>query len=624
MLQLGRLTWSAYLAVSFLNLSLVTCNVGHKADGCKKCSPMNEEDCYQGGSCRSAGTQQKCLEGGGEYCVTDFSCEDCVAKGETCFRKNWAEPCYSPTKAECTDDPLAEWCGKSSDSSMETGQAEAEGCKKCSPMNEENCYQGGSCRSAGTQQKCLEGGGEYCVTDFSCEDCAAKGETCFRKNWAEPCYSPTKAECTDDPLGEWCSKSSDGSMETGQAEAEGSEGNILLWSLVAVGTLALVSVCFSTHFYFSKSSMRISKSSMWTFEAPIDRETERKLDQLDHTLRDSKQSCCCRKSIVQKQKAKDSLLAQAALKAAGGPEFWSLSVREVSLFLEGHQRALMLYCKNHTLHITSDLVPQCWHMCHTPNCDMDHGDVLHAPSSTKADPLEANMHIVVSYLIKPMTNERVQPLVQGGKVARGILGMWAYLTERRIRRATTFVSHCWNEKFKDFVDTLQWLGADEAVWICSFALPQNINIGEVLGKKPSKSPFAQALRQSQQVLLAVDEKVEPPKRSWCCFELYLAYQQKKEIIIEQPVHGKDEKQFLRLRKHVAKKMKKVKLKECSASRQEDKENIMAEIGSHTAEVERTLAIAAQRVFAFQRLNRPSSSNRSPSISSDSLSECELV
>ena len=112
MLQLGRLTWSAYLAVSFLNLSLVTGNVGHKADGCKKCSPMNEEDCYQGGSCRSAGTQQKCLEGGGEYCVTDFSCEDCAAKGETCFRKNWAEPCYSPTKAECTDDPLSEWCGK--------------------------------------------------------------------------------------------------------------------------------------------------------------------------------------------------------------------------------------------------------------------------------------------------------------------------------------------------------------------------------------------------------------------------------------------------------------------------------------------------------------------------------
>ena len=488
-------------------------------------------------------------------------------------------------------------------------------------MNEEDCYQGGSCRSAGTQQKCLEGGGEYCVTDFSCEDCAAKGETCFRKNWAEPCYSPTKAECIDDPLAEWCSKS----LETGQAEAEGSEGDILLWSLVAVGTLALVSVCFSTHFYFSKSSMWISKSSMWTFEAPIDCETERKLDQLDRTLRDSKQSCCCRKSIAQTQQAKDSLLAQAALKAAGGPEFWSLSVREVTKFLEDHQRALMEYCKNHTLHITSDLVPQCWHMCHTPNCSMDHGDVLHAPSSTKADPLEANMHIVVSYLIKPMTNERVQPLVQGGKVARGILGMWAYLTERRIRRATTFVSHCWNEKFKDFVDTLKWLGnADEAVWICSFALPQNINIGEVLGNDPSKSPFAQALRQSQQVLLAVDEKIEPPKRSWCCFELYLAHRQEKPIpiVIEQPVQKMRMKQLLRLKKHVKEEMEKVKLKECSASRQEDKKKIMEEIGLHVPEVESILAHAAKvsykKAKKLARTISTSDSDLSPSSSSDSL------
>ena len=593
MLQLGRLTCSVYVAVSFLNFSLVPGNVGHQADGCKKCSPMNEEDCYQGGSCKSAGTQQKCLEAGGEYCVTDFSCEDCVAKGETCFRKNWAEPCYSPTKASCTADPLAEWCGKSFDNAIETGQAETDGCKKCSPMNEEDCYQGGSCKSAGTQQKCLEAGGEYCVTDFSCEDCVAKGETCFRKNWAEPCYSPTKASCTADPLAEWCGKSFDNAIETGQADTEGSEGAILLWSLVAAGTLALVSVGFSTHFYFSKTSM-------WTPDAPIDRRTERQLDQLDRTLQDSEQSCCG-KSIAQAQKDKDGLLAQAALKAAGGPEFWSLAVWHVGKFLKDHVGALEKYCENHTLHITSDPVPECWHICREPNCPMDHGDVPHAHFSTEGDPLEANMHVVVSYLIKPMTNERVQPLVSSGKVARGTLGMWAYLTEGRIRRAKTFVSHCWNEKFKDFVDTLYWLDPEDDVWICSFALPQNINIGEVLGKKPSNSPFAQALRQSQQVLLAVDEKIEPPKRSWCCFELYLAHQQNKTILIEQPMQGRNSSQILSLKEHVYEELKNVKLEECSASRQEDKKKIMKEIGSHVAEVESIVADAAK--VSYQRAKR---------------------
>ena len=83
------------------------------------------------------------------------------------------------------------------------------------------------------------------------------------------------------------------------------------------------------------------------------------------------------------------------------------------------------------------------------------------------------------------------------------------------------------------------------------------------------------------------------------------------------------KQLLGLKKHVKEEMEKVKLEECSASRQEDKKKIMEEIGLHVPEVESILAHAAKVSYKkAKKLARTtkstSDSDLSPSSSSDSL------
>lgn len=52
---------------------------------------------------------------------------------------------------------------------------------------------------------------------------------------------------------------------------------------------------------------------------------------------------------------------------------------------------------------------------------MDHGDMPYAYSDGRElDPLISNMHVVVSFLIKPLTKERAR---KKGHDAKGTLGM---------------------------------------------------------------------------------------------------------------------------------------------------------------------------------------------------------
>ncbi|CAJ1346016.1 unnamed protein product [Effrenium voratum] len=492
------------------------------------------------------------------------------------------------------------------------GAAAAGGCQQCKKGKDEDCYEGGSCFSAGSQQQCLDTGGEYCVTEFSCEDCLAKEMDCFHKNWALPCYAVGWEEgCTK--LGsQWCGAAS--ALESadavepfmdGDAVDAGTElGEVLQWSLVSVAALALVAACVAVGFC-------LKPKSSWTFAAPIDVPTERALKRLDTKLSSRGQSACAACACCSCQSAKqqkERLLAQAAMKAAGGPEFWSLTVAHLSKFLSDHQYALVKYCEKHAFTMDEGR-PK--HLCFDEDCSMDHGDMPYAYSDGRElDPLISNMHVVVSFLIKPLTKERAR---KKGHDAKGTLGMWAFLTEGRIQRARTFVSHCWNEKFQDFVDTLESLGPKEDVWICSFALPQNINIGEVLGNKPSCSPFARALNQAEQVLLAVDKNIEPPTRSWCCFELYLACKQQKTIRIEVPRQETPQK-IKELKKSIKDAMEKVDISMCSASNAGDHERIMAEIGSSTGDVNSRLAekAAVEYLSACRLLDAGTGGTRSSS------------
>ena len=64
------------------------------------------------------------------------------------------------------------------------------------------------------------------------------------------------------------------------------------------------------------------------------------------------------------------------------------------------------------------------------------------------------------------------------------------------------------------------------VWICSFALDQNADIGPQLGQGLEECPFALALKQANAVILLINENVEPLERSWCAYELFLVWKTK--------------------------------------------------------------------------------------------------
>ena len=100
---------------------------------------------------------------------------------------------------------------------------------------------------------------------------------------------------------------------------------------------------------------------------------------------------------------------------------------------------------------------------------------------------------------------------------------WSTLVARgKEQRPRTFVSHSWEECFRDFVSTFEHLELDrgltasDAVWICTFA---NNQFELVMGKNLSDSPFHGALTHAQDVALFLDHSATALCRSWCNFEL---------------------------------------------------------------------------------------------------------
>merc|ERR1712190_542748 len=100
------------------------------------------------------------------------------------------------------------------------------------------------------------------------------------------------------------------------------------------------------------------------------------------------------------------------------------------------------------------------------------------------------------------------------------------------KKVQTFVSHCWNEIFAEFVGTMiESLSPGAVIWVCSFALPQNVDVGMQLSSSLQESPFARALIASERVLLAVDSNIQAWKRCWCNYEMYLAIKHKVRMDI---------------------------------------------------------------------------------------------
>jgi hypothetical protein len=101
---------------------------------------------------------------------------------------------------------------------------------------------------------------------------------------------------------------------------------------------------------------------------------------------------------------------------------------------------------------------------------------------------------------------------------------WSTLvSEGCVQQPQIFISHSFEEKFKDFVATFEnlkedrGLKANDVVWICTFA---NNQFDRDFLKAPLiESPFYGALIHAKEVALFLDHKASALSRSWCNFEL---------------------------------------------------------------------------------------------------------
>jgi len=212
--------------------------------------------------------------------------------------------------------------------------------------------------------------------------------------------------------------------------------------------------------------------------------------------------------------------SEVALVEGLQPQCWGIRLSQLlefrnEVFDESDPDNLHAYCKCHNLMFV-DGAPL--HVCLKDVCPYgDHRGVpfiplCDAPVGCEMQSLAPNMHAVVGREIKPRTK------------TAGC--SYALMKNPQGLEITAFVTHTWEERFDQFVGTLEMaLRPEEVVWVCSFALDQNADISKLLDSDDLLcSPFAKALRHAPKLMVTLDEELKVPERSWCAFELEKASQ----------------------------------------------------------------------------------------------------
>jgi len=212
--------------------------------------------------------------------------------------------------------------------------------------------------------------------------------------------------------------------------------------------------------------------------------------------------------------------SEVALVEGLQPQCWGIRLSQLlefrnEVFDESDPANLHAYCKCHNLMFV-DGAPL--HVCLKGVCPYgDHRGVpfmplCDAPVGCEMQSLAPNMHAVVGREIKPRTK------------TAGC--SYALMKNPQGLEITAFVTHTWEERFDQFVGTLEMaLRPEEVVWVCSFALDQNADISKLLDSDDLLcSPFAKALRHAPKLMVTLDEELKVPERSWCAFELEKASQ----------------------------------------------------------------------------------------------------
>eukprot|EP00038_Savillea_parva_P008111 m.174846 g.174846 ORF g.174846 m.174846 type:complete len:284 (+) comp13880_c0_seq1:133-984(+) len=88
-----------------------------------------------------------------------------------------------------------------------------------------------------------------------------------------------------------------------------------------------------------------------------------------------------------------------------------------------------------------------------------------------------------------------------------------------------FVSHTWDDTFEEmFTCITNAFGAGNVpnVWICTFALRQDVNVADQIGHDIATVPFVQALRAANTMLVVRSKNKDLYTRMWCVCELVFA------------------------------------------------------------------------------------------------------
>jgi hypothetical protein len=211
--------------------------------------------------------------------------------------------------------------------------------------------------------------------------------------------------------------------------------------------------------------------------------------------------------------------AKAAAAMGGGPENWGITMNQLRAFHNEIREELRDYCNNHRLAADGSFT----HVCVQAGCKCNHGCAKHRDPTPQEDvnrlePVLENMHTVNEIFIKPRTLDN-----------DGLYGYALKLNKNQPKKIETFVSHTWNGLFEDLVDAVQsHVDADQAVFICTFALPQNIDVNAIIGDTTlDRTPFAKAHNVCRTHILAVDRNFDVLTRIWVNYELYLSFDRGK-------------------------------------------------------------------------------------------------
>jgi hypothetical protein len=263
--------------------------------------------------------------------------------------------------------------------------------------------------------------------------------------------------------------------------------------------------------------------------------------------------------------------AQAARAQGGGPQNWGITVKQVAQKEAEWREPLKMYCAVHKYANDGSFT----HVCMCNPCPCNHGCAKHRAAEPEdkqeeMQPVQPNMHTVVDVFIKPET-----------AADDGLRGLALTLNSEKPEKVKVFVSHSWNAKFEDMVTALTKNMLPEVpVFICSFAIPQNLDVGTIVGSYDlERTPFAIAHNVAEELCLIVDNKsVDVLSRVWVIYEMYLSLCRGKPINIGAPHMS------LEMFEAIESKIKGMDVRSATASNFDDLETIMRVIEGKEDEI----------------------------------------